>query len=162
MFSFNSLNFTKYLCHRIRKFCYPSFSFIYALAANSTEKGNKEKKMKTSRVPLLQQNSNKGFPYSKSPQPQKNRLNRPTLTQSLSASLTESVLYKKRDRSSPYKSSAFVMTASRLGRGWKSWRRRKLCDDGRIRAARALLTKSPSTVPIRTNEFVIADRRIFN
>lgn len=51
---------------------------------------------------------------------------------------------------------------NRLGRGWKSNRRRCWWDDGRIRAVKALFTQSPSTVPILTSEFVIADRRRFN
>jgi len=60
-------------------------------------------------------------------------------------------------------SSAFDITESRLGRGWKSARRRCWCDDGRISVASALFTHSPpSTVPIRTSEFVIADLRIFS
>lgn len=59
-------------------------------------------------------------------------------------------------------SSALDITESRLGRGWKSARRRCWCDDGLISVARALFTHSPpSTVPIRTREFVIADLRIF-
>ncbi|KAL3622583.1 hypothetical protein CASFOL_018192 [Castilleja foliolosa] len=41
-------------------------------------------------------------------------------------------------------------------------RRRCWCDDGRIKAAKALLIRSPSTVPIRTREFVIADLLMFN
>lgn len=49
------------------------------------------------------------------------------------------------------------MTESRLGLGWKSPRRRIWCDEGRIKAAKARFTKSPSTVPIRTSEFFIAD-----
>ena len=60
-------------------------------------------------------------------------------------------------------SSALDITESRLGRGWKSARRRCWCDDGRISVARALFTHSPpSTVPILTSEFVIADLRIFS
>jgi hypothetical protein len=38
-------------------------------------------------------------------------------------------------------------------------RRRCWCDDGRINAAKALFTRSPSTPPILTSEFVIADLR---
>ncbi|TKY73039.1 hypothetical protein E2542_SST01786 [Spatholobus suberectus] len=51
------------------------------------------------------------------------------------------------------------MTESLLGLGRKSPRRRWWCDDGRISAARALFTRSPSTPRILTSEFVIADRR---
>ncbi|KAL5988115.1 hypothetical protein ACLOJK_035878 [Asimina triloba] len=51
---------------------------------------------------------------------------------------------------------------SLLGRGQKAARRRCWCDDGRISADRARFTQSPpSTVPILTSEFVIADRRAF-
>lgn len=57
---------------------------------------------------------------------------------------------------------AFNMTESRLGLGWKAALLLCWCEDGRIRADNALLTHSPSTPPIRTNEFVIADLRIFN
>lgn len=52
---------------------------------------------------------------------------------------------------------------SLLGRGWNAARRRCWCEDGRIRAARALLIKSdPSTAPMRTSEFAIADRRVLS
>ena len=51
------------------------------------------------------------------------------------------------------------MTESLLGLGWKSPRRRCWCDDGRINAAKARFTRSPSTPPILTSEFVIADLR---
>uniref|UniRef100_A0A5K1CMN9 Uncharacterized protein n=1 Tax=Nymphaea colorata TaxID=210225 RepID=A0A5K1CMN9_9MAGN len=49
------------------------------------------------------------------------------------------------------------MFERRLGRGRKAALRRCWCDDGRIRVMRALLTHSPSTVPIRTSEFVMDD-----
>ena len=55
------------------------------------------------------------------------------------------------------RSSILDMTESRLGLGWKAARLRSWCEEGRIRAVRALLTQSPSTPPIRTSEFVIAD-----
>lgn len=61
-----------------------------------------------------------------------------------------------------HRSSALDMTESRLGRGWKSTRRRCWCAQGRMRAARARFTRSPSTVPIRTSELVIADRRMLS
>lgn len=51
------------------------------------------------------------------------------------------------------------MIERRLCRCWKSNRLFCWWDDGRIRAVRARFTQSPSTVPIRTSEFVIADRR---
>ena len=51
------------------------------------------------------------------------------------------------------------MAERRLGRGRKSARRRWLWEEGRIRAAKARLTISPSTPPILTSEFVIADLR---
>lgn len=51
------------------------------------------------------------------------------------------------------------MAESLLGRGRKSPRRRCWCDDGRISAAKALFTRSPSTPRILTSEFVIAERR---
>lgn len=54
------------------------------------------------------------------------------------------------------------MTESLLGLGWKSHLRLSWWEEGRIKAASALFTKSPSTVPIRTSEFVIADLLIFN
>ncbi|KAG1363987.1 hypothetical protein COCNU_11G008140 [Cocos nucifera] len=54
------------------------------------------------------------------------------------------------------------MMERRLGRGWKAALRRSWWEEGRMRAASALLTHSPSTVPIRTSEFVIADRRAFS
>lgn len=54
------------------------------------------------------------------------------------------------------------MLESRLGLGWKSDRRRCWCEEGRIKAAKARFTKSPSTPPILTNEFVMADRRAFS
>lgn len=52
------------------------------------------------------------------------------------------------------------MTESRLGLGWKAPRRRCWCEEGRISAAKARFTRSPpSTPPILTTEFVIADLR---
>ena len=54
------------------------------------------------------------------------------------------------------------MTESRLGLGSKPDRRRRWCDDGLIRADKALFAKSPSTTPILTSEFVIANRNKFN
>jgi hypothetical protein len=59
-------------------------------------------------------------------------------------------------------SSAFDMIDNRLGRGWKAPLLRCWCDEGLIKAVNALFTHSPSTPPILTSEFVIADRRIFN
>lgn len=61
-----------------------------------------------------------------------------------------------------YKSSPFDMIESRLGLGWNPALLRCWWEEGRMRAANALFTKSPSTVPIRTSEFVIADLRAFN
>ncbi|CAL9115535.1 unnamed protein product [Musa acuminata var. zebrina] len=58
-----------------------------------------------------------------------------------------------------YGPSALDMRERRLGRGWKSALRRCWWEDGRMRAARARFTHSPSTAPIRTREFVIAERR---
>lgn len=58
-------------------------------------------------------------------------------------------------------SLALDMTESRLGRCWKAARRRCWCEDGLIRADKALFTKSPSTPQILTKEFVIADLRAF-
>lgn len=46
---------------------------------------------------------------------------------------------------------------SRLGLGWKSPLLLCWWEEGLIKAAKALFTRSPSTVPILTNEFVIAD-----
>jgi len=57
---------------------------------------------------------------------------------------------------------ALDMMESRLGVGWKSVLLRRLCDEGRIRAVNARLTHSPSTPPIRTSEFFIADLRMFS
>jgi len=54
------------------------------------------------------------------------------------------------------------MTESRLGLGWKLDRLRCWCEEGRIKAANARFTKSPSTPPILTSEFVMADRRAFS
>ncbi|XXG52043.1 hypothetical protein AAC387_Pa03g0463 [Persea americana] len=51
------------------------------------------------------------------------------------------------------------MIESRLGRVWNAALLFCWWDEGRIRAAKALFTRSPSTVPIRTSEFVIADLR---
>lgn len=51
------------------------------------------------------------------------------------------------------------MTERRLGRGWNAERRRWWWEEGRMRAARARFTRSPSTVPMRTSEFVMAERR---
>ncbi|CAN6540710.1 unnamed protein product [Malus baccata var. baccata] len=51
------------------------------------------------------------------------------------------------------------MAESRLGRGQKSALRLWLWEEGRIRAAKARLTRSPSTPPILTSEFVMADLR---
>lgn len=58
--------------------------------------------------------------------------------------------------------SAMDMIESRLGLGSNADRRRCWCDDGRMSADKALFTKSPSTPPILTSEFVIADLRAFN
>lgn len=54
------------------------------------------------------------------------------------------------------------MIDSRLDRGWNADLRRWLCNEGRINAESARFTSSPSTVPIRTREFVIADLRAFS
>ena len=54
------------------------------------------------------------------------------------------------------------MIDSRLSIGSNAALRRCWCDDGRINADNALFTKSPSTPPILTSEFVIADLRAFN
>lgn len=67
-------------------------------------------------------------------------------------------LYQRWQNQSP----ALDITESRLGLGWKSLRRLCWWDDGRINAANALFTRSPSTVPILTSEFVIADLRAYN
>ena len=60
------------------------------------------------------------------------------------------------------RSSALDMTQSRLGVGSKLDRRRSWCEDGRIKAVKALFTHSPSTPPIRTSEFFIADLRMLS
>ncbi|KAG0464005.1 hypothetical protein HPP92_020074 [Vanilla planifolia] len=60
------------------------------------------------------------------------------------------------------RSSALDITERRLGRGLNAARRRCWCDEGRISAVSARFTHSPSTVPIRTSELVIADRRAFS
>jgi hypothetical protein len=54
------------------------------------------------------------------------------------------------------------MAESRLGLGRKSARLRCWCDEGRIKADKARFTRSPSTPPILTSEFVIADLRAFS
>lgn len=59
-------------------------------------------------------------------------------------------------------SSVFDIIESRLRFGLKSTRRRCWWEEGRIRAAKARFTRSPSTPPILTREFVIADLRAFN
>lgn len=51
------------------------------------------------------------------------------------------------------------MVESRLGLGRKSARRLWLWEEGRMRVAKARFTRSPSTPPILTSEFVIADLR---
>jgi hypothetical protein len=52
------------------------------------------------------------------------------------------------------------MRERRLGLGWNAVRRRCWCEEGLIRADKARFTKSPpSTPPILTSEFVIADLR---
>lgn len=62
-----------------------------------------------------------------------------------------------------HKSSALDMMDKRLGLGSNAVLRLCWWEDGRIKAAKALFTRSPpSTVPIRTSEFVIADLRAFN
>lgn len=71
------------------------------------------------------------------------------------------LVYTHKHGKSGYKFSALNITQSRLFCGRKSARRRRLWEDGRIRAERARLSRSPSTVPIRTKELVIADLRIF-
>lgn len=60
-------------------------------------------------------------------------------------------------------SSAFDITESRLGLGWNAKRRRCWCEEGLIKADKVFFTRSaPSTPPILTSEFVIADLRKFN
>jgi len=54
-----------------------------------------------------------------------------------------------------------VIWQSLLGRGSKEVLLRMWWLEGRIRAVRALLTHSPSTPPILTSEFVIADLLAF-
>lgn len=63
---------------------------------------------------------------------------------------------------SSHTSSAFDTTESRLGLGWKAARRLCWWEDGRIRDARDLLISSPSTPPILTMEFFIADLSMFS
>lgn len=57
--------------------------------------------------------------------------------------------------------SAVDITESRLGCGRKFALLLSWCEDGRIKAVNARLTQSPSTPPILTSEFVIADLRMF-
>lgn len=52
------------------------------------------------------------------------------------------------------------MTERRLGLGSYADLRLCWCDEGRISAVRALFTHSPSTPPILTREFFIADLRM--
>ena len=61
-----------------------------------------------------------------------------------------------------YVSSALDIIDSRLLFTLKSTRRRCWWEEGRINAAKARFTRSPSTPPILTREFVIADLRAFN
>jgi hypothetical protein len=57
---------------------------------------------------------------------------------------------------------AVVIWQSLLGRGWKDVLLRMWWLEGRMITARALLTDSPSTPPILTNEFVMADLLAFS
>jgi hypothetical protein len=57
---------------------------------------------------------------------------------------------------------AVVIWQSLLGRGWKDVLLRMWWLEGRMRAVRALLTHSPSTPPILTSEFVMADLLAFS
>lgn len=52
------------------------------------------------------------------------------------------------------------MTERRLGLGSNADLLLCWCDEGRINAVKALFTHSPSTPPIRTSEFFIADLRM--
>ena len=54
------------------------------------------------------------------------------------------------------------MIERRLGRGSNADLLRCWCDEGRISAVRARFTHSPSTPPILTSEFFIADRRMLS
>lgn len=49
------------------------------------------------------------------------------------------------------------MWERRLGLGWKASRRRSWCEEGLMRVVKVLFNSSPSTPPIRTSEFFIAD-----
>lgn len=57
------------------------------------------------------------------------------------------------------KSSALDMAESLLGLVWNAALLRCWWEDGLISAAKARLTRSPSTVPILTSELVMADLR---
>lgn len=63
------------------------------------------------------------------------------------------------DQRTSHSSSALDMTESLLGLGWKSPLLLCWCEEGRISAASARFTRSPSTPRILTSEFVMADLR---
>ena len=58
-----------------------------------------------------------------------------------------------------YELSAFVMMDNLVGLRSNPSRRRCWCDEGLIKLVRAFFTSSPSTPPILTREFFIADLR---
>jgi len=75
-----------------------------------------------------------------------------------SAKQTKTESGKETTRCKPQETSwAVVIWQSLLGRGWKDVLLLMSWLEGRMRAARALLTHSPSTPPILTSEFVMAD-----
>jgi len=57
---------------------------------------------------------------------------------------------------------AMVIWQSLLGQGWKDDFLRMLWLEGRMRTVTDLLTHSPSTLPIFTSEFAMADLLTFN
>jgi len=80
-----------------------------------------------------------------------------------SAKQTKTESGKETTRCKPQETSwAVVIWQSLLGRGWKDVLLRMWWLEGRMRAARALLTHSPSTPPILTSEFVMADLLAFS
>lgn len=58
--------------------------------------------------------------------------------------------------------AALDMTESRLDLVWNAALRLCWCEEGRIKVVNARFTNSPSTPPIRTIEFAMADLHIFN
>lgn len=60
------------------------------------------------------------------------------------------------------RSSALLMTERRLGLGSNADLLLCWCEEGRINAVKALFTHSPSTPPILTSEFFIADLRMLS